>query len=78
MDELRNAAKWLSVAMLSMSVMLVCFFLTSHETPMLIIVFFVAAAVYFCAMAALAGEAWKLKKKVAEMKKNIESNGDDV
>lgn len=78
MDELRNAAKWLSVAMLSMSVMLACFFLTSHETPMLIIVFFVAAAVYFCAMAALAGEAWKLKKKVAEMKKNIESNGDDV
>lgn len=45
---------------------------------MLIIVFFIAAAVYFYATAALAGEAWKLKKMVAEMKKSIESNGDDV
>lgn len=74
MDELRNVAKWLSVAGLSMSVMLVCLFLTSEE----IAVFFVAAGFYFCAMAALAGEAWKLKKKVAKMKKDIESNGDDV
>lgn len=79
MDELlHNVAKWSSVAVLSMLVMLVCFFLTSHETPMLIIVFFIADAVYFYAMVALAGEAWKLKKMVAEMKKNIESNGDDV
>lgn len=74
MNELRNVAKWLSVAGLGMSLMLVCLSLTSEE----IAVFFVAAAFYFCAMAALAGEAWKLKKKVAEMKKNIESNGDDV
>lgn len=77
MDELRNVAKWLSVAMLSMSVMLVCFFLTSHETPMLILIFFVAAAVYFYTMAALAGEAWKLRKKATEIKKNIKSNGND-
>lgn len=73
MDELRNAAKWLSVAGVGMSVMLVCLFLTPEE----IAVFFVAAF-YFCAMVALAGEAWKLKKKVAKMKKDIESNSDDV
>lgn len=74
MDELRNAAKWLSVAGVGMSLMLVCLFLTPEE----IAVFFVAAAFYFCAMAALSGEAWKLKKKAAEIKKNIKSNGDDV
>lgn len=74
MDELRNAAKWLSVAGVGMSVMLVCLFLTPEE----IAVFFVAAAFYFCAMVALAGETWKLKKKVDEMKKNKKSNGDDV
>lgn len=79
MDELlHNVAKWSSAAVLSMSVMLVCFFLTSDKTPMLTIVFFVATAVYSYAMATLAKEAWKLKKVVAEMKKNIESNGDDV
>ena len=46
MDELRNAAKWLSVAGVGMSLMLVCLFLTPEE----IAVFFVAAAFYFCAM----------------------------
>lgn len=74
MNELRNVAKWLSVAGLGMSLMLVCLFLTPEE----IAVFFVAAAFYFCAMVALAGETWKLKKKVDEMKKNNKSNSDDV